>query len=157
MTQTLALRPSLVLPLPAGGRHRAPKADPVRIPTTVLAAVLLLLALGTIALLAQPVSPGQAVDTVPAMGVEISRSVPDPEGALIASDHLIAAALGSGVDFTQAQGLQVREAADRVCEGFTAQVPVTTMETTIAQEQGITPGQAHAFVIAAHDTLCPGL
>lgn len=45
-------------------------------------------------------------------------------------------------------------AADRVCEGFTAQVPLTTMEQGIAQEGGMSLAQAHDWVAQVLATHC---
>src|SRR4051812_3263380 len=59
-----------------------------------------------------------------------------------------------GGDWTQAQVTEVQAAADRVCEGLTAQVPVPDMVLTLTAQEGLTPGQAAAFVRAVSQTRC---
>jgi hypothetical protein len=49
---------------------------------------------------------------------------------------------------------EVQAAADRVCEGLTAQVPVPDMVLTLTAQEGLTPGQAAAFVRAVSQTRC---
>lgn len=50
---------------------------------------------------------------------------------------------------TPGQEAAASAAADRVCEGLTAGVPVTTMETTVAAEGGMSLPAAHDWVAAA--------
>lgn len=48
--------------------------------------------------------------------------------------------------FTPAQLTELNYAADRVCEGLTANVPLMVLADTVSAEQGLTDEQAHDFV-----------
>jgi hypothetical protein len=75
---------------------------------------------------------------------------------VVNGDPLVAAVLGEdGQPYTTVQADQVHLAADRVCEGFTAQVPLVVMEPELVQEFDMTGEQAHEFVKVAHDQQCP--
>lgn len=59
------------------------------------------------------------------------------------------AAAPAGGDLSPRQAAQALLAADRVCEGVTANVPEGFLIRTAATEGGLTPADAHRFVEAA--------
>lgn len=62
-------------------------------------------------------------------------------------------ALGDA-DFTQAQVTEVLYAADRVCEGLTAEVPTPLLVQGIASESGMDKAVARDFVALVTATRC---
>lgn len=117
--------------------------------------VLVAIAFGVLAVALLP-EPGSAAGTRvdPAGALHRIDAVP-AAAAVDVSDQLVLAAVGAGADVSAAQVTDIHLAADRVCEGFVAGVPVTTMEQVVAGEQGLTLGAAHAFVEAVHAVQCP--
>lgn len=89
----------------------------------------------------EPVSVSQAAVVSPAVTV---------------LDPVLSAAFGDA-DFTEAQTQEVWLAADRICEGYTAGVPLMVMADQLVAEQGITDEQAHDFVRLVVQTRCTGL
>jgi len=119
-----------------------------------IAAALLL---GTLALLGlTQLLPADTAPTAAAPAVAVveqMHAVETPSG--LGTDFgLVTVALGEGTDFTQAQVDEILLAADRVCEGITAGVPVVVMADTLVQTQGIGDEAARDFVNLAATTRC---
>lgn len=62
---------------------------------------------------------------------------------------VIGVAVGKAADYDPATAAAILTAADQVCEGFTAEVPLTTMEQTVTEASGLPPATAHVFVAVA--------
>lgn len=101
-----------------------------------------------LALLPDPGSRAQAAAvSVPA------APVPAPAPAPV--DRLADGVLGGRTDYTTVEVERLHEAADRVCEGFVAQVPLVEMEPELVREFSFTGAEAHRFVKVAHSVQCP--
>lgn len=61
----------------------------------------------------------------------------------------LAEELAPGADLTVAQADALTLAADRVCEGLTAEVPVMVLADTLVTQQGLSDEEARDFVHAA--------
>lgn len=70
-------------------------------------------------------------------------------------DRLADGVLGGRTDYTTVEVERLHEAADRVCEGFVAQVPLVEMEPELVREFSFTGAEAHRFVKVAHSVQCP--
>jgi uncharacterized protein involved in copper resistance len=57
-----------------------------------------------------------------------------------------------GTEVTPERAQQLAEAADRVCEGVAAQVPVVDMAATLSADLGLDDTEARTFVAVAADT-----
>lgn len=62
--------------------------------------------------------------------------------------------LAPGTDFAPEQAQELTYAADRVCEGQTAEVPVPVMVDTLVRDQGMTLDEATHFVNTALSVHC---
>jgi hypothetical protein len=105
-----------------------------------------------------------------AAGIGIASHMDVPEGApttsavaqasvedLVAGDNLLLARAGQfvpGTDLTLDQAREVVLAADRVCDGMTAGVPLMDMADTLTVDLGLTDTEAHAFVRSAAQVNC---
>lgn len=118
---------------------------------TLAAFAALLLAGAALAALLMPTPPAHA-DTRPPAVVNLNASLGSTANV---GDPLLTAA-APGAELSPAQAAEVHATADRICEGLTAGVPVTTMETAVAADTGLPLPQAHAFVAAAL-TACAAL
>jgi hypothetical protein len=77
--------------------------------------------------------------------------------SLVAHDNLLLARAGQFVPATELTLDQAREviaAADRVCEGMTAGVPLMDMADALTVDLGLTDTEAHDFVKAAAQLNC---
>jgi hypothetical protein len=98
-----------------------------------------------------PVAEMHRIDAIPAEQFSVPGTAPVPAEV----DPLVAAVFGGQTDYTTVQADRIHQAADRVCEGFTAQVPLVVMEPELVQEFDMTGEQAHEFVQVAHAQQCP--
>jgi hypothetical protein len=123
-------------------RHAAPAAERSPIALSIpLGALFLILAALAVAL-GVGTAGAVGLDRVqPAAAAEIQRK----DMPLRVQADLVAL-LPEGTDFTPGMLTEVRAAADRVCEGVTAGVPVMVMADTLAVEQGLTDPEARHFV-----------
>jgi molecular chaperone DnaK (HSP70) len=119
-----------------------------------LAALLLIAAaVAVIGALLMP-NPGARADT-PAPPAQdrtatLSGSAAPLRGTGIGPDlAVLSAAAPQGEALTPAQTTAALQAADRVCEGLTAEVPEGFMIRAVADESGLPLSDAHAFVEAA--------
>lgn len=64
------------------------------------------------------------------------------------------AALAPGADLPADRVAELSLAADRTCEGLTAQVPVTVIEQTLTATEQLTVEEAHRFVEVAATVRC---
>jgi hypothetical protein len=94
------------------------------------------------------------IDAIPPV-VDTSTPIPGTGVLPAETDELAAAVFGGGEIYTTTQDIEIHEAADRVCEGFTAGVPMVVMEPEIAREFGLDGQAAHDFVRVAHEIQCP--
>lgn len=74
----------------------------------------------------------------------------------VASDEQqrMAALVGEGVGYTAQQAEALTTAADLVCEGITAEVPMVDMSTFLVADYGLTDDEARTFVANAATTHC---
>lgn len=121
----------------------------IRHATTALLAAAVVLAFAALAAVLLPADPAAAVQA-PAVSAAAAVQVQEPAPA---ADPFLAA-LAPSSDFTPEQAAALSSAADRVCEGFTADVPVVVMEETLGAELHLTPAEAHSFVAAAAEARC---
>jgi hypothetical protein len=88
------------------------------------------------------------IDAIPvqhAGGTDVSGTL-DRQAALTA-------AAGAG-ELSPVQVARMNAAAQRVCEGWTAEVPLIDMDAALVRDEGLTPVQAHDFVLAALHLVC---
>jgi hypothetical protein len=116
--------------------------------TTLILFTAVVAALAALAALLLPSSaaataPAQQVTVVPAM----HATTPQPDAFLVAL-------VGEGTDLPVQQAEALSLAADRVCEGITAQVPEGFMIRTVSEEEGLTLEEAHRFVETATAVHC---
>jgi hypothetical protein len=114
----------------------------------VTALVLLAVAalLGLMAALLMPAPPAQAVQAPPTPATQ-------PVTPADTGDAFLAA-LAPATDLPADTAAALTEAADRVCEGFTAGVPVAVMTTTLMGELSLTGEEARTLVGVATSTRC---
>jgi hypothetical protein len=93
--------------------------------------------------------PGSRAQAAVAVSAPVTPVAPAPV------DRLVAGTLGGRTDYTTVQVARLHEAADRVCEGFVAQVPLVEMEPELVREFSFTGQEAHRFVKVAHQVQCP--
>jgi hypothetical protein len=120
----------------------------------VLAACALLFGLAD-ALQPHDASAHASVTSPTSAAIQYHRTDAIPPANTPVADPLVAAVLGGDGLYTTVQADQVHLAADRVCEGFTAGVPLVVMEPELVQEFGLDGATAHEFVKVAHDIQCP--
>lgn len=125
-------------------------------------------ALGVLALLLMP-TPGSAASVIspvppapPATVIQRIAAIPAVQGyQLPEADELVMVVLGneeSGQDvapYTTTQVIQIHAAADQLCAGMAAGVPLVTLEPELAQQYGLDGQAAHDFVFNAHAVQCP--
>jgi hypothetical protein len=115
---------------------------------TALVLVALAIALAIGAVLGVAASPSTA-DAVQAPAVEVAPAV---EAPALDEDPFLLALLGDAGLPENAEELLL--AADRVCEGVTAEVPVVVMADTVAAEFSVDDEQAREFVNLAATIRC---
>lgn len=86
----------------------------------------------------------QRIDAIPA--VQPLRTVTMEEAYLTG--------LAEDADFTEAQAQRLTEAGHLVCDGFTADVPVAVMTSTLMDQYALTGPEAMTLVNQAGVTLC---
>jgi hypothetical protein len=91
----------------------------------------------------------------PGSRAQAAVAVDAPAAPTAPVDRLVAGTLGGRTDYTTVQVELLHEAADRVCEGFVAQVPLVEMEPELVREFSFTGAEAHRFVKVAHQVQCP--
>jgi hypothetical protein len=96
----------------------------------------------------QPVAPAVDEPAVPA-----APALPTLPG-YDAADPFVVALLGPDTDASPERVVELLLAADRVCEGFTAEVPVVDLADTVAEELSLTDEEARAFVNTAGTVRC---
>jgi len=114
----------------------------------VLVALAIALAIGAVLGVAASPSGADAVQPAPA----VVEPAPVVEAPALADDPFLGALLGDAGLPENAEELSL--AADRVCEGFTAEVPLVVMADTIAVEFGVDDEQAREFVNLAGTIRC---
>lgn len=113
------------------------------------ALLLIAAAVGLIAAVLMPNPPARA-QTPAGPAQERTATLSGPHGTAVAPDLAVLDAAAPGTEaLTADQAAEVFAAADRVCEGLTAGVPVTAMESEISTSGGLTLPAAHGFVAAA--------
>lgn len=114
------------------------------------AAALLFIAalLAGIAVLDRAATPATAQQ--PAAVVEPAAQVITP-GPIV---EPVLVALAPDSDLAPAHAEQLTLVADRVCEGWTAEVPLMVMRDTVAAELGVDDAEARAFVDTALTVHC---
>lgn len=130
-----------------------------RKPRTARTLLALALVLAGFALLAALLAPGTARSAAPQVQQpqNVVAAVPTQQtapatgiGTGVSADlALFQIASADGEILTPAQSTEVLYAADRICEGFTAKVPVADMLVELQVSQGLDPEQAQAFMDAA--------
>lgn len=86
--------------------------------------------------------------------VAASEVTEQPATSALGTDFgIVHLALGDA-DFAPEQVAEILLAADRVCEGLTAEVPAQVMVDTLVAQQGLDAATAQAFVDMATDTRC---
>lgn len=116
--------------------------------TTLVLFAAVVGALAALAALLLPAAAGATQPTQRPAPVTVAPAVH------AAPDAFLTALLGDATDLAPGQGEQLLEAADRVCEGITAQVPEGFMIRTVSEEQGVTLEEAHQFVETAMSVHC---
>jgi hypothetical protein len=118
-------------------------------PRLIAAAAAVVAGFAALALLLMP-APGSnrvvahAAPTVAAArtahpgGTAVSSTLDDRDGLL--------AAVAPSTDLPQHTADAIEQTADRICEAFTDDVPVTTIEQTVAAQLGVTLPEAHDLV-----------
>lgn len=101
------------------------------------------LAAALLALLAQP-EPTTATSVAPVVHAVEQQPL----------DPFLVELVGPGTDLAPAQAAALLAAADTVCEGFTAGVPVAIMSTTLMNDLNITGTEARDLVNLAATTHC---
>lgn len=114
-------------------------------------AILFAAVVGALAALAALLLPASAAATVPAQQVSV---VPAVHATTPQPDAFLVALLGDATDLAPGQAEELLLAADRVCEGITAEVPEGFMIRTVSEEQGVTLEEAHQFVETAMTVHC---
>lgn len=67
---------------------------------------------------------------------------------------ILSVAFGAGSDYTRTQLRQVRAAADRVCDGITAGVPLVDMASRLSADTGMDDTQSRNFVTVVGQQHC---
>jgi hypothetical protein len=110
--------------------------------TAVVAALLLIPAPGSNA--PRPVIT-PAAHVTHAGGTAVSSTI---------ADRTFLTALAPDADLDPATADRLAQTASLVCEGMTANVPLTVIESTLVARQSFTPAEAHRFVEVAATVRC---
>lgn len=129
-----------------------------RAATTSVLTALLLAAFAGLAVLLLPASAGAVTATDHGQPPVVAATALPP-GAVApaqadAPDAFLAALLGPATDLAPGQAETLTAAADRVCEGFTAGVPVVVMADRLSAELGLTDEEARHLVNTAGTVHC---
>jgi hypothetical protein len=119
---------------------------------TLKTAALLLLVAAGIASIAALLMPAPAVSAMQTVSMTRIDAIPAPAPQV---DEIVALAFGGETDYTTLDAIHVHEVADRVCEGFTAGVPIIEMDRILVEQENLTPVAAHEFVLGVHRIQCP--
>lgn len=100
--------------------------------------------------------PVAAADAPPAV---LTEPAPAPADVLAPSvsgvdAEFVAAVVGPGTDLAPGQALELVYAGHRVCEGFTAGVPMIDLADALVAEFGVTDEDARAFITLADEFYC---
>lgn len=95
--------------------------------------------------------PAAAADQLPAPAVAIAIPAPVLDGV----DAAFVAQLLPASEVTDARALELASAGHRVCEGFTAAVPMVDLADSLATGLGFTDREARAFITLAGEFYCP--
>jgi hypothetical protein len=82
---------------------------------------------------------------------------PDPGSTTTApavSSEVLTAAFGGGAGYTYEQVREIRAAADRVCEGIRAEVPMVDMTAALSTAYGLDDATARNFVTVVARAHC---
>ena len=113
--------------------------------TGVLAGALAQLPSGSVA---QADAPPAAVEPAPAPADVLAPSVSGVDA------EFVAALVGPATDLAPERSLELVYAAHRVCEGFTAEVPVMVLADSLVAAYGFTDDEARAFLTLADEFYC---
>jgi hypothetical protein len=119
----------------------------------VLAASAVVAASAALALLLIP-APGSNAPHAP---LTPAAHVTHAGGTAVSStiaDRTFLTALAPDADLDPATADRLTQTASLVCEGMTANVPLTVIESTLAARQSFTPAEAHRFVEVAATVRC---
>jgi hypothetical protein len=119
----------------------------------VLAASAVVAAFAALALLLIP-APGS---NAPRPAITPAAHVAHAGGTAVSStiaDRTFLTALAPDADLDPATADRLAQTASLVCEGMTANVPLTVIESTLAARQAFTPAEAHRFVEVAATVRC---
>jgi Protein of unknown function (DUF732) len=114
---------------------------------TTLAVALLIAAVALLADLLLPADPAARADTPAPAAQERTATLSGPDAAFLS-------VLAPGTELEPGQAAALVEAADRVCEGVTAAVPVVVMADTVAADLGLSDTEARHLVNTAATTRC---
>lgn len=100
--------------------------------------------------------PVAAADAPPAA---IAEPAPAPADVLASSvtgvdAEFVAAVVGPDTDLAPGQALELVYAGHRVCEGFTAGVPMVDLADALVAELAVTDEDARAFITLADEYYC---
>lgn len=122
---------------------------------THAAFALVVAALAVLAALLMPNPPADAHTHPASSQAVLGQHSPIVRGTAVGPDLAVLTAAAPATEtLTPGQADEALLAADRVCDGLTSQVPEGWMIRAVAEEQGMTLTDAHAFVEAAI-TRCP--
>lgn len=108
---------------------------------TALLFTAVVAAFGILAAVLMPAAPAQAVQERAVTAVQV-------QGPAAAPDAFLVALVGPGTE-VPANAEELLLAADRVCEGFTAEVPLVVMADALTVELSLTDEEARHFVNTA--------
>jgi hypothetical protein len=114
--------------------------------TTAVLAAAVLTAFAALAAILLPASAGAVQPAQRPATVELA---PAMHSTATTGSPFLTALVGPGTDLTEGQAAELIAAADRVCEGFTAGVPVAVMSTTLMTELSLTGEEARHLVNTA--------
>jgi hypothetical protein len=121
-----------------------------------LAATAVVAAFAALALLLIP-APGSNAPHAPLTPAAPAAHVTHAGGTAVSStitDRTFLTALAPDTDLDPATADRLTQTASLVCEGMTANVPLTVIESTLAARQSFTPAEAHRFVEVAATVRC---
>jgi hypothetical protein len=123
-------------------------------PRLLLALTTIALGFAAIAALLMP-NPGTRTST-PAAVSEAAHEAHAGGTAVSTTldDTRLAAALAPATEIPADRAAELSLAADRICEGLTAEVPVTTIEQTLVAQESLTADEAHRLVEVAATVRC---
>jgi hypothetical protein len=110
---------------------------------TLAAFALVVAAFATLATILTSGTPATALQAAPAV-----------ETPTVQVDPFLVSLVGAGVDLPADHAAELLLAADRVCEGITAEVPVVDMADALVRDLGLTDEEARHFVNTAAMVHC---